>query len=590
MNVLSLFDGMSCGQIALERAGFKVDNYYASEIDKHAIKVTMVNFPNTIQLGSVVDVKGADLPKIDLIIGGSPCQGFSFAGKQLNFNDERSKLFFEYLRLIKECNPTYFILENVKMKPEYERVITGLLGVRPIRLNSNFVSAQERKRLYWTNIPVNTIPANKNIFLKDILESDVDEKYYVIKDGINYDFAEQFIVDFGYKNEGLRYYSDKSPTLQSRDYKEPKCVVNKKKVLQLSSSTESGGKQPYQQNRVYGINGLSPALMAEISSGTHHILEDKTMGVAIRGRYNEDGTTSQTVEVNNINKSNSITTVQKDSLVLTGNRIRKLTPVECERLQTVPDKELVCIFEVCLDQIKNYVSVVEQNPKLLKLALSAEKNELSEFVNLVTANISQSNQQIKHTVLQNVDTQTQMPIEKCTGDNPKENNTTADNVENTVMCKNQNQEGDSVAVNAFINITEGRITHFGKEELHLKDNHSTIQINGGKQLKLFGNEIMGLVKYVDAGMKKNNEKSFTSTTLSVLSINSLEQMLATFYLFVKSATTGYTQGTTSKKNLLVQFKINDGYTSCVSDTQRYKMLGNGWTVDIIVHILKHMKL
>src|SRR5574344_618635 len=141
MNVLSLFDGMSCGQIALNRAGIKYDNYFASEIDKPAIKVTMANYPNTIQLGSVLDVKGADLPKIDLLIGGSPCQGFSFAGKQLNFNDPRSSLFFEYVRLLRECNPKYFLLENVKMKKEYQDIISEHLSVEPILINSALVSA-----------------------------------------------------------------------------------------------------------------------------------------------------------------------------------------------------------------------------------------------------------------------------------------------------------------------------------------------------------------------------------------------------------------------------------------------------------------
>src|SRR5687768_5833322 len=108
MNVFSAFDGISCGQLALQGAGIKVDNYYASEIDKHAIKVTMHHFPNTIQVGDITQVKANNLPKIDLLIGGSPCQGFSFAGKQLNFEDPRSKLFLEYVRLLKELKPTYF--------------------------------------------------------------------------------------------------------------------------------------------------------------------------------------------------------------------------------------------------------------------------------------------------------------------------------------------------------------------------------------------------------------------------------------------------------------------------------------------------
>ena len=136
MNVLSLFDGMSCGQIALNRAGISYDNYFASEIDKHAINETMTNFPNTIQLGDVTKITADNLPKIDLVIGGSPCQGFSSSGKGLNFEDPRSKLFFEFVRILKETKPTYFLLENVKMKKEYEDIITKELGVEPITINS----------------------------------------------------------------------------------------------------------------------------------------------------------------------------------------------------------------------------------------------------------------------------------------------------------------------------------------------------------------------------------------------------------------------------------------------------------------------
>ena len=167
--VLSLFDGISCGQIALNRAGISYGKYYASEIDKHAIKVTQHNYPDTIQLGSVTDIKGKDLPKVDLLIGGSPCQGFSFSGKQLNFDDPRSKLFFEFVRLIKECKPKYWLFENVVMKKEFEQVITEHLGVEPIKINSALVSAQNRERLYWANFPIEQ-PSDKGIKLIDILE------------------------------------------------------------------------------------------------------------------------------------------------------------------------------------------------------------------------------------------------------------------------------------------------------------------------------------------------------------------------------------------------------------------------------------
>ena len=176
INVLSLFDGISCGQIALERAGIKVDNYFASEIDKNAIKVTQHNYPNTVQLGSVIDVKAENLPKIDLLIGGSPCQGFSFMGNQLNFNDPRSKLFFEFVRLLNELKPKYFLLENVKMKKEFEDTISSQLGVKPIKINSSLVSAHLRNRYYWTNIPNVTTPKDKNIKLNDILEYGISER------------------------------------------------------------------------------------------------------------------------------------------------------------------------------------------------------------------------------------------------------------------------------------------------------------------------------------------------------------------------------------------------------------------------------
>ena len=175
MKVLSLFDGISCGMVALERAGIPVDAYYASEIDKHAIAISQKNYPNIIRLGDVTRWREWDIPwaEIDLLIGGSPCQGFSFAGKQLNFNDPRSKLFFEFvdiLNQIKKHNPDVkFFLENVKMKKEYVQTITDYLWVEPIEINSELVSAQNRKRLYWTNIENTTSPEDKRIEIKDVI-------------------------------------------------------------------------------------------------------------------------------------------------------------------------------------------------------------------------------------------------------------------------------------------------------------------------------------------------------------------------------------------------------------------------------------
>ena len=273
MNVLSLFDGMSCGQLALQRAGIQVENYYAAVIDKYAIKVTQANFPNTVQLGDVTAVDTDSLPDIDLLIGGSPCQGFSFAGKQLNFDDPRSKLFWEYVRLLNALKPKYFLLENVKMKKESMDVITRALRVDPIFINSNLVSAQNRQRYYWTNIPVDKLPDDKGIVLADILE-----------DG-HVDRDKSHCIDANYfKGGNLKSYFEKHRR-QLVFSKDGMCHVG-----------DAGISDKYAYvNRVYHPSGKSPSLVA--SDGGH--LQPKV----------SKGTTEY----------------------------RKLTPLECERLQTVPE-------------------------------------------------------------------------------------------------------------------------------------------------------------------------------------------------------------------------------------------------------------
>ena len=210
INVLSLFDGISCGQLALNKLEVKVDNYYASEIEKNSIKVTQENFPNTIQVGDVTKLKGGNLPKIDLILGGSPCQGFSLSGKQLNFSDERSKLFFEYVRLLKEIKPKYFLLENVIMKKKYRGIISDCLKVEPVLINSSLVSAQRRKRLYWTNIETIKQPNDKKILIKDVLSLSKSRKEvnihhpFTIKEGKTYSQYDQTLK--GYNSQDSRYF------------------------------------------------------------------------------------------------------------------------------------------------------------------------------------------------------------------------------------------------------------------------------------------------------------------------------------------------------------------------------------------------
>lgn len=228
INVLSLFDGISCGQIALEKVGIGVENYFASEIDKHAIKVTQANYPNTKQLGNVVDVKAKDLPKIDLLIGGSPCQGFSIAGKKLNFDDDRSKLFFEFVRLKNELNPKYFLLENVRMSDDIADAIDELLGVKRIFIDSRNFTGMIRKRYYWTNIPIGEIPT-KNVSIEDLLDN------------------EPFDRD-------LNFFLDRTKYQPTTSY-DGIITINPR---------DNNGKQTWQRGRVYDIKGSCPTICASL--------------------------------------------------------------------------------------------------------------------------------------------------------------------------------------------------------------------------------------------------------------------------------------------------------------------------------------
>jgi DNA (cytosine-5)-methyltransferase 3A len=217
MNILSLFDGISCGRVALERAEIEAENYFASEIDEYAIKISRRNYPEIQQIGNVLNVDATKLPQIDLLLAGSPCQGFSFAGKQLAFDDPRSKLFFEFVRILKECNPKYFILENVKMKKEWLDIITEHVGVEPILINSSLVSAQSRQRYYWTNIPNVGLPHDpeaEQLVLLDILDIDVREIYWA-NEKLRGLYKGGKYLNSGYKSQGNRVHDieEKSPTI-----------------------------------------------------------------------------------------------------------------------------------------------------------------------------------------------------------------------------------------------------------------------------------------------------------------------------------------------------------------------------------------
>ena len=370
MNILSLFDGMSCGRLALDRLGIKVDKYYASEIDKYAIEVASANYPDTIQIGDVCDVKGEDYPDIDLILAGSPCQGFSFAGHQLAFDDPRSALFFEFVRVLKEVNPKYFLLENVKMKKEFLDIISDQVGVEPILINSSLLSAQNRQRYYWTNVPGVEQPEDRGLVLKDILETEADE---------------QPTKDPERNRRHHKTPEQKSLTMTATMYKgagnNGMTLVPLGKPQRVGTANIKGHDSI---KRVYSQEGKSPTLTT--MQGGHRqpkvaiekniaVDEEKkqlTIREATKKGYTviEDGDCFDATHINSKtrrgrnmkHKSNALTAGNydyrrfkirnKSKTVRSGGRgsydrhewdsvdemhWRKLTPLECERLQTVPD-------------------------------------------------------------------------------------------------------------------------------------------------------------------------------------------------------------------------------------------------------------
>lgn len=329
MNIVSLFDGMSCGQVALKRIGFNVENYYASEIDKYAIAVTQKNHPNTKQMGDVSEWKTWDIDwsSIDLIMGGSPCQGFSFAGKQLAFDDPRSRLFFEFVKIyrhIKEHNPEVkFFLENVKMKKEFQNIINDQLGVFPIVVNSSLVSAQNRVRFYWTNINGVKLPEDRNIYLQDILAQDVDPKYLMSSGWLKW-WAKN--NEFQIRKKYSSVDPVKAITMTARQYaswngnfiKMSKKGVYKKN--QTNSSCLTGGGH---------------------SGGNHSDMDVIARPVQIGTATDIKGFDIIKRVYSRIGKSPTLTTMtgghRHPKIALNDVEYRRLTPVECERLQTLPD-------------------------------------------------------------------------------------------------------------------------------------------------------------------------------------------------------------------------------------------------------------
>jgi DNA-cytosine methyltransferase len=514
MNVLSLFDGMSCGMIALDRLGIKVDNYYASEIDKYAIQVSQANYPDIIQVGDITKLDLSTLPKIDLVMGGSPCQGFSFAGKQLAFDDPRSALFFEFHKAISYLQPKYFLLENVRMKKEYLDIISEYMGVEPIFINSSLVSAQSRQRYYWTNIPGIEQPEERGIVLRDILE-DYPSQNPVKQTERNARHLKQLddkslcmtaTMYKGAGNNGMTLVPqklvddtsdlpEKSQTIKSQYYKSSKANFERSgtfhatgipqklvsdKPQKIHDIPKDVLKDNERQRRVYSKEGKSPTLLAR-SDSPKVMKSDKPQhigtAVDIKGHdqikrvYSPDG------------KSPTVTT--------------------CGGGHREPKVVAGALRGRSLNEDGKNVKWKETKPKQI---LETRKDEKSNTVSTFTKDnlVVQSYREVR--------------------------------TEEAKKARRENRQK-----------TGKDHTPFRAKELQPRDDGKvgtvTPSLNNDHKISL----------------TRDKDQEVYWRKLTPLECERLQT-------------------------------VPDNYTNHVSNTQRYKMLGNGWTIEVIAHILQNMEI
>ena len=360
MKVLSLFDGISCGRLALERVGIDVEEYHAFEIDKYAVSVSEKNYPDTVHHGNVFDGDYTEFKDFDLLLGGSPCTYWSIArrGRETTSDGEEFRLFEQYVRALKESNCKYFLYENnFSIHKDIKAEISQRLGVEPIMINSALLSAQNRKRCYWTNIPNVTQPEDKGILLKDILESGT-----------------------AWQNKSYCMKACYHPSLKSSLEKKQNTMIAEN--IPINTYNNAGEKSRTLMSGYYKYGEATLIKNKGFKGGATAVAEP--IGAAQRGRYVDGSYTGQLIELRGDGKSNCLTTVRKDTLVCESVRlgeygkggqgqriysvhgksvtlssngggqgaktglykidlpdgdyiIRKLTPVEAERLQTLPD-------------------------------------------------------------------------------------------------------------------------------------------------------------------------------------------------------------------------------------------------------------
>ncbi|MDB4724159.1 DNA (cytosine-5-)-methyltransferase [bacterium] len=544
MKVLSLFDGMSCGRIALDQLGIPVEKYYASEIDKYAIQVSQANYPEIVQVGDICNLDAKDYQDVDLIIAGSPCQGFSFAGKQLAFDDPRSALFFEFIRLLKEIKPKYFLLENVRMKKEFLQVISQQVsecypeiafGIEPIFINSSLLSAQSRQRFYWTNIPGIQEPEDQGIVLRDILEDNPENEFYYSKKSRDYMERGNEKWQQAGKRRADRYEQsadkEKSFTITANWHKGvPYNYFKESKPIKVGMNVEEVKVRKHEVN-ISGLQHLLRQMKKESGKTNKQIAKETNMPVTKAEHWF---------------RTDSSFAIPGDNIWL---KLKEVLGIKTN----IFDKE-VMEFEYRDGVYETKQRVYSENGK--SPTITASNTE--QYIETKPKQIGIATDINGHDILKRV--------YSPDGKSPTVN-----------TCQGGNREPKVVTGGAF----RGRAYD-----------------NKGKRMDRDGSSVAN--KTTQMLELRKDDKSNAITTVGKDSVVVEESKLREKSKTVRSGGRGsydrhewdsvdelHWRKLTPKECERLQ-TVPDDYTNHVSNTQRYKMLGNGWTVAVIKHIFQNM--
>ena len=637
MKVLSLFDGMSCTQIALKNLGIKVDTYYASEIDKYGIQIAKKNFPDTIHLGDVKDIKGKDLPEIDLIVAGSPCQGFSFAGKQLAFDDPRSALFFEFVRILKEVKPKYFLLENVRMKKEFQAVISeqvsniypectsgGLFGIEPILINSALLSAQNRNRLYWTNIPGIEQPEDLGIVLRDVLEYEPEEFT---------EMSDNFLERNGERNCMIDDTKEKAHSFSAMDYVKNGRQGNylacddegkpKHKAVKNTERNLKHTKMPNQKSLTLtatmykgaGNNGMTlvpletyntpkkVGMNVEEVKVRKHEVDIKGLQYLLRSMKEQSGKTNKQIATET---DMPVTKVEHwfrtdTSFAIPGDdiwfKLKDTLGIETD----VFDKQIM-EFEYRDGVYETKQRVYSENGKSPTLT-SSNKEQYIETYNTpkklydIPREILKDNERQRRVYSKDGKSPTVLARSDSakveTYDTPKQVGTATDIKGYDIIKRVYSEDGKSPTLT-----TMGGGHREPKVAVKGGAIRGRAYDDKGKRLDKNGESVANKTKQMLEVRKDNKSNAITTVQKDSIAVSKIRDKSKT----VRSGgRQSYDRHEWDSVDELHWRKLTplecerlqtvpDNYTEGVSNTQRYKMLGNGFTVRVIEHILKNMEV